>query len=378
LKASCIRRINHLAAAGRRRLRSGGKGLRLVTGSPAADADCLGSSIGYAFLQSLDAPAERLVAPWVPIPRMELALRPEVVLLARRAGLIERCLPCSEDFAPELLSAGGGREPALAAGPELVLVDSDGAWLPAEARRRIVEVLDHHPGARRPEEAPAARMTVEAVGSACTLVTERLLARDPALVDPGLALLLLGPILLDTVLFDSTAERTTPRDRQAAARLAAIARVGEAELYVELLDARQGLPGLDSRDLLRRDYKGGEAGGLRYGISSSPVSLRRWRERDATPEQAALSFREERGLDVLLVMIAYEEPGAGGFRRELGVAAGRHTDMVTAWLQTAGLRLRELPAVGQAQVRWFSQEAVEVSRKMLEPRLRAWMEGPRG
>jgi exopolyphosphatase len=374
LKASCIRRINDLLIAGRRRLRSGRKGLsslRLVTGSPAADADCLASSIGYAFLQSQDAPPGRLVLPWVPIPRGELALRPEVLLLARRAGLAERCLACAEDFAPEALEAGG-------AGPELVLVDSDGAWLPPAARRRIVEVLDHHPGARRPAEAPDLRWSVEAVGSACTLVSERLLARDFALVDGGLALLLLGPILLDTVLFASAVGRTTPRDRQAAAKLSAIAGVREAELYVELLSARQGLPGLSSRDLLRRDYKSAEAGGLRYGISSSPVSLKRWRERDPAPERAVIRFREERGLDLLLVMIAYEEPGAGGFRRELGVAAGPRAGKVTAWLRTVGLWLRELPAESEPQVRWFSQEAVEISRKKLEPLLRSWLEGGRG
>ena len=368
---TCIQQINRLLRIGRHRLRAGRKalrGLRLVTGSPAADADCLASSIGYAFLKSQDAPPGTLVLPWVPIPRAELALRPEVVLLARRAGLAERCLACAEDFAPELLESGGE-------GPELILVDSDGAWLPPDARRRIVEVLDHHPGARRPEEAPAAQWTVETVGSACTLVAERLFARDPGLVDAGLALLLLGPILLDTVLFASAVERTTPRDRQAAGRLAAIAGVGEAELYVELLAARQGLPGLSSRDLLRRDYKGAAAGGLSYGISSSPVSLRRWRERDPAPEQAVRRFREERGLDLLLVMIAYEEPGAGGFRRELGVAAGRRAQTVADWLNTAGLKLRELPAAEPAPpVRWFSQEAVEISRKKLEPRLRAWLE----
>jgi inorganic pyrophosphatase/exopolyphosphatase len=283
----------------------------------------------------------------------------------------ERLLACAEDFAPERLESSGE-------GPELVLVDSDGAWLPAAARARIAEVLDHHPGARRPAEAPAARWTVEAVGSACTLVAERLCAREPGLVDAGLAVLLLGPILLDTVLFDATAERTTPRDRQAARRLARIAGVQEGELYVELLAARQGLPGLSSRDLLRRDYKGGEAGGVRFGISSSPVSLRRWRERDPVPEEAVHRFREERGLGLLLVMIAYEQPGAGGFRRELGVAAagGRLARAVLDWLQAAGVWLRELPeAAPDRQVRWFAQEAVEISRKKLEPRLRAWLEG---
>jgi inorganic pyrophosphatase/exopolyphosphatase len=373
LNRTCIQRVNRLLRDGRRRLRSGSKtlaGLRLVAGSPAADADCLASSIGCALLQSLDAPAGTHVLPWVPIPRSELALRPEVLLLARRAGLAVRRLACTEDLAPDRLEGGGE-------GPELVLVDSDGAWLPAQARRRIVEVLDHHPGARRPAEAPEARWTLEAVGSSCTLVTERLLARDPGLVDAGLALLLLGPILLDTVLFSSEADRTTPRDRQAAARLAKIAGMSEAELYVELLSARQELPGLGSPELLRRDYKGGEAGGLHYGISSSPVCLRRWRDRDPAPELAVERFCHERGLDLLLVMIAYEEPTARGFRRELGLAAGRHADILTDFLRQEGLKLKELPAAG-AHVRWFSQEAVEISRKKLEPRLRAWLEGPRG
>jgi inorganic pyrophosphatase/exopolyphosphatase len=346
----------------------------LVTGSQAADADSLAASIGYAFLHSLDAGPGMLVIPWVPVPRAELAWRPEALLLLRRAGVAERLLVCAEELPPGMPGGEG------AAGLQLVLVDSDGAWLPAAARGRIVEVLDHHPGARRPAEASAARWTVEAVGSACTLVAERLFTRDPVLVDAGLALLLLGPILLDTVLFAAAAGRFTPRDREAAERLAGIAGVREEELYAELLAARQVLPGLSSRDLLRRDYKGGEAGGVRYGISSSPVSLRRWRERDPAPEEAVGRYREERHLDLLLVMIAYEEPGTGGFRRELGVwAAGeQRAERLTAWLQEMGLGLRELSREetgGGREVRWFAQEAVEVSRKKLEPRLRAWLGG---
>jgi hypothetical protein len=52
---------------------------------------------------------------------------------------------------------------------------------------------------------------------------------------------------------------------------------------------------------------------------------------------------------------------------------------VTGFLHTAGLSLRELPsAESEPQVRWFSQEAVEISRKKLEPLLRSWLEGGRG
>ena len=372
MSPSSIQRIDRLLRDGRGRLAEGAGPLRLVTGSPAADADCLAASVGYAFLLSLDADPGTVVLPWAPVPRADLGLRPEAGLLFRRAGLELSRLACAEEVDPE----GVGEPPG---GLELVLVDSDGAWLPKAARRRIVEVLDHHPGARRPAEAASLRWTVEQVGSTCTLVAERVLARDPGLLDAGLALLLLGPILLDTVLFSPKARRSTARDLQAAGRLSEAAGAAQAELYADLLDARKELPGVSSRDLLRRDFKGGEAGGVRYGISSSPVSLGRWRERDPALEQAVGGFLEERRLDLLLVMIGWEGPGGGGFRRELGIAAAdpRREAGATAWLREAGLELSELqataPATG-ASVRWFSQQAVELSRKSLEPLLRSWLE----
>jgi exopolyphosphatase len=373
LNPSSIPRIERLLRDGRGSLAKAARAgpLRLVTGSPAADADSAAASTGYALLLSLEADAGTAVLPWLPIPRADLGLRPEVQLLFQRAGLELSGLPCAEEVDAERLA----ERPA---GLELVLVDSDGTWLPPAVRRRIVEVLDHHPGARRPAEASSLRWTVEPVGSTCTLVAEKALARDPGLLDSGLALLLLGPILLDTALFSPEARRSTPRDRAAADRLSQAAGVSQAELYAQLRGARQGLPGLSSRDLLRRDFKGGEAGGKRYGISSSPVPLERWRERDAGVEKAVEGFLEERGLDLLLVMIGWEDSPGGRFRRELGVAARdpRGEAQAAAWLQEAGLDLRELPAASTgAPVRWFSQQAAEVSRKSLEPRLRAWLEG---
>ena len=371
MSPSSIQRIDRLLREGRGSLADGAGPMRLVTGSPAADADCLAASVGYAFLLSLDAAPGTVVLPWTPVPRADLGLRPEAGLLFRRSGLELSVLACAVVVVPEGV-AGRPRS------PELVLVDSDGAWLPKAARGRIVEVLDHHPGARRPAEAASLRWTVEQVGSTCTLVAERVLARDPGLLDAGLALLLLGPILLDTALLSVEARRCTARDRLMAGRLSEAAGTAQAGLYAELLDARQGLPGLSSRDLLRRDFKGGEAGGLRYGISSSPVGLERWRERDPALQLAVGRFLEERRLDLLLVMMGWEESGAG-FRRELGIAAAdpRREALTAAWLREAGLGLRELqaaaPAAG-APVRWFSQRAVEVSRKRLEPRLRTWLE----
>ena len=55
MNPSSIQRIDRLLREGRGSLADGAGPMRLVTGSPAADADCLAASVGYAFLLSLDA-----------------------------------------------------------------------------------------------------------------------------------------------------------------------------------------------------------------------------------------------------------------------------------------------------------------------------------
>ncbi len=205
-------------------------------------------------------------------------------------------------------------------------------------------------------------------------------SRIPQPVEQVIAVLLLGPILLDTVDFDPAAQRGTAKDRRLADRLRAVAGGRAAGLYPRLLAARQELPGLGTQELLRRDYKAWAAGGVRFGISSSPVSLGRWRERDSDLEAGIAAYRKAQGLDLLLVMVAYDEPGAGGFRRELGISAEEQprVEGTARALQDLGLELQDLPSRGQG-VRWFRQGAVAISRKRLVPLLCGWLagEGPR-
>jgi exopolyphosphatase len=332
--------------------------------------------VAYSLLLAAEAESPALVLPWVPIPRADLRLRAEALLLFRLAGLSERVLPCADDLGLEALVRIAERDDLRQLrNLRLTLVDSDGAWLPSSLRRLIVEVLDHHPGALRPAEAPGAVFTVEPVGSTCTLVAEQICERRPELMTPQIAVLLLGPILLDTVDFDPAAQRGTAKDRRLADRLRAVAGGRAAGLYPRLLAARQELPGLGTPELLRRDYKAWAAGGVRFGISSCPVSLGRWRERDSDLEAGIAEYREAQELDLLLVMIAYDEPGAGGFRRELGISAAEPpgVERTARALQDQGLELRDLPSGGRG-VRWFRQEAVAVSRKRLVPLLCGWLE----
>jgi len=314
-----------------------------------------------------------VVLPCLPIPREELRLRPEVLALLREAGIAPEVLVDPGDLD---LSSYSTEPLALV----LVLVDTDGRELPEALRGRVVEVVDHHPPAGG---LPAAvRRIVAPVGSACTLVAEQILQRLPSLLERSLAVLLLGPILLDTVNLDPAAGRVTERDRRAADRLRGPAGAPADRLYEELREARARLEGLTGRDLLRRDFKADTAGGLRFGIASVPVSAQQWLSREPDPGGCLRSFAEERGLGLLAVMFAFHGSG-GEFRRQLLMLVsgiGWHRALL-GFLRDLPLGLSGLPGMvgalpGSGEWRWelFEQGDVGFSRKRLEPELRRFCE----
>jgi exopolyphosphatase len=313
-------------------------GLTVVQGSPAADLDSLAGSAAYAFLLHREQlagrgrRAETLVLPRMTITSEELRLRPEAPKLFRRAGI-----------AVEALIDRDALDPASVPAERLsvVLIDTDGGDLPAPLRRRVVEILDHHEGS--PGRPRAEREILAPVGSACTLVAEQILLRLPSLLNPGLAVLLLGPVLLDTVNLDPGAGRVTERDRRAAVRLTEIAGSMGRGLYGELRQARTRLDGLSANDLLRRDYKQGEAGGLRYGIASVPLSACDWARR-GDPGACLWDTVARQRLDLLAVLFAYEGQG-GNLRRELLLwvrGSGRYRTL-RRYLDAFPLDLHALP-----------------------------------
>jgi exopolyphosphatase len=365
-------------------------GLVAVLGSSAADPDSLAGPLAYAFLlhrEQLRAggvrPPALVVAP-LPIRREELGLRPEGLELLRVAGISPDALIDRDRLDP----AGCPLERL-----SIVLVDTPGRELPPDLQGRVVEVLDHHaPAEGLPES--ARRLTAE-VGSACTLVAEQMFRRIPQLVDPHLALLLLGPILLDTVNLDPDAGRVTERDRRAAARLGAIAGAEARGLYGTLARARARLDGLSAGELLRRDYKEGAAGGLRYALASVPLSAEDWRSRaGGRPDACLCELVRERGLDLAAVLFAFAADG-GEFRRQLllGVGGDALLQALEESLDALGLGLVELsgfhpagdggggergsadpPGCGAWRWALYQQRNARFSRKRLEPELRRILE----
>ena len=225
--------------------------LTLVMGNEACDLDSIACSIAYSRLLAQNAAADAVVAPLLPIPREDLALRPDAEHALRQAGLLDSSPPAS----PPLLFADEVDLPGLRRrlGPRrlrLVLVDHNRLSPALEAADPelglcVAEIIDHHADEGRYAERASAELgtrRVRVVGSCATMVAEEIDARGAALLGPGaharahslglsgrppndsaddprknvyptaLARLLLGAILLDTANLTPANGRTTPED----------------------------------------------------------------------------------------------------------------------------------------------------------------------
>jgi manganese-dependent inorganic pyrophosphatase len=172
----------------------------------------------------------------------------------------------------------------------------------------LLEILDHHrldnPTTREP-----IKFTVDVVGSTSTLVSERI---DQAGLSapPELAGLLLGGLLSDTLIL--TSPTTTPRDHQAAERLARWAFMmgspleGETiESYgAQILEAGAGLATRDPAEIVSADFKVYDTEGIRFGISQVEVTnFGHLGDHLDALRDALIGLSESKGLEFVMLMV---------------------------------------------------------------------------
>jgi exopolyphosphatase len=330
--------------------------VHLVVGNEAADLDSMASALMLAWCKSVED-AEALYVPWIPIPRADFKLRTEAHYLFAECGVPLEKLLFVEDVDPAAL-AGKRRL-------HLVLVDHNKlapalAGLDAE----VEEIVDHHADEKLYPHAK--QRQIEPVGSAATLVAERILAAAADRLEPAHAKLLLGTILLDTVNLDPQAKRVTPRDSAAAEELIGRCGADREALFKRLQFEKFNVAALDSFDLLRKDYKEYTAGSTRYGMSSVLISSAAWAAKDPRLAAEMARYAAERKLGVLLAMIAYTEPR---FTRELLVySADRDLQRrMVDFLMSKDLGLAALALASAAGIASFTQANEAYSRKKLQP-----------
>jgi manganese-dependent inorganic pyrophosphatase len=179
----------------------------------------------------------------------------------------------------------------------------------------LIEILDHH-RLGNPYTHQPIRFTVDIVGSTSTLVTE-LTAEAGLSMPPALAGALLAGLLADTLIF--TSPTTTPRDKDAAGRLARWAFVGGSPLKGEtiqtygekVLSAGAGLSNRTPKDVVSTDIKPFEAGGFKFAIAQAEVTDLLQLSEHLVPLTKALDeLKEKRGLDFAILFITDVVRGA--------------------------------------------------------------------
>jgi len=172
----------------------------------------------------------------------------------------------------------------------------------------LLEILDHH-RLGNPHTHTPIRFKVDIVGSTSTLVSE-MTAEAGLSAPPALAGALLAGLLSDTLIL--TSPTTTPRDKEAAKRLARWAFVGGSPLTGEtissygkaILSAGAGLSNRKPEEVVSNDIKAYEAGGFKLAIAQAEVTdLLQLTEHLEPLTKALDDLKDKRGLDFAMLLI---------------------------------------------------------------------------
>jgi inorganic pyrophosphatase/exopolyphosphatase len=417
--------LNAFLRAGQAAATTPGTKLYVVMGNEAADLDSIACAIALATSLDRDgvaAEANERVIPLIAIPRDDFSLRADAAWLLRDLGVDVSSLVFLDDL--DVAAPPSGVEIA-----GLTLVDHNAlsprlaASAAAALASKTVLVIDHHDDEKKYPD--TAFVTIEPTGSCATLVFERIAktrscARDVLCAGGPIATMLFAAVLIDTQNLDPAATRSTPRDVAAVDALAprVAAKVGDVALvdasgasarigfYEELKRRRFDQRGLSPRDLLRRDYKQWTMGdgrwGWEVGVASFGVPLTEMGGRGGGDDASSVvtaacdAFARERGLDVLVLMAAFDDANDGGaFARQLAFwlpsaasSGGAGVDAETRSKRDAVLRemiaetlapalggLERLDAeegaVGAFEGRAYAQGDARASRKKLQPAMAA-------
>ncbi|CEG37274.1 hypothetical protein F443_20055 [Plasmopara halstedii] len=288
--------------------------VHVLIGNEAADADSIVSSLSYAYLNHQQKP-ELLHVPVLPIPRSELILRCDVSALFQKLGVDTDALVFVDEFPWELQSK-----------ITVTLMDHNAMSnkkIPHAHNFQVVEIVDHHSDqgqhldAKKREVAFANGNAL--VASTCTLVVERMIKIKSDDVHKLLATMLLGVISLDSINFDPSAKKVTPRDVKAAGILEPMA-FADKEALFKWLQTEKFDPvhwhAFSLVNCLQADYKefkfttaAGDA--TKVGISAILIDFETFvrKTKDAAELCQRLSeFCKQNGIVFLVIMTIFITP----------------------------------------------------------------------
>ncbi|XP_062342524.1 exopolyphosphatase PRUNE1-like isoform X1 [Osmerus eperlanus] len=348
----------------------GSAGIHVVLGSESCDLDSMVSSLAYAYFLFRTSPRPHGTPVAVMnIPRAEFPLRSDSILLLREVGVSPDSLVFRDQL--DLARLHGDKRLTLTLVHHNVLPRAD-----RDLEAAVVEVIDHHHLERTPST--SCRVAVETVASCATLVTERIQLRAPELLEPPLALLLYGAILLDCVNMAPAAGQVTARDSQAACYLETrfLDLPPRGALFQSLQSARADLSGLSTEQILMKDMKKISGEDLNLAISTVYMTLDMFLQRRSL-QQELCEFCHKHRLGALVAMTISFREGSSEPCRQLAVysASTLYREEVSQALEHAHSLSLSLSPVSSPykDVKAYHQGNTLASRKKLLPFLRNFL-----
>lgn len=345
-----------------------GPGVSIVIGNEAADLDSMICSLFLAYYLSRNSKDSKVI-PVINIPKEDLVLRTETTWLFKAHGLEkpEELLI----FYPDIEQMLDKRIKEAPGNLKVILVDHNRlAEHQSKLEKFVVQIVDHHVDENRCTNAKGSDRVIELVGSASTLVAEKILASSIQLSEDEIKLLS-SPILLDTVNLDPKYKKVTEKDVKVFAQLK-ISLPEQNAFFKKLQDERFSVASLSPYDLLRSDYKQWKMGSYEVGVSSTKRSIEDWLKTPTFVKELE-SYYKKLSLSVLYVMTQFLDEKDNVYRELIVFTSDEKLfDFSNEFLQKSDLELVKLePKVdkGKYFIEFYSQKNIAASRKQLQPLL---------
>ncbi|WFD00362.1 exopolyphosphatase [Malassezia yamatoensis] len=350
---------------------------RWVVGNEAGDLDSLACAIGYAYFSHVLSPQEPRWIPVLQTSRQDLALRPENLLVLHRCHIQPEDLFCVDDI------------PKLNAQSIVTLVDHNKATnLFADAK--VERIIDHHMDEGVHNEAiERIIMRPDQAGSCSSILTTHFASRlsKDSVVPAALADLLLSALLIDTENFSETVGRAKEVDYAARAFLAArsnyVSSEAQRKYYQEISQAQRDISNLSIAHKLKRDYKQFDLPGQNntvwhIGASSTVEPIKVLAEHGDLLLKELAAFANERQLDVLVVLAAFQDEQLKNHREVLIYSFDPNTQFASTLAATHSFQVDLVPLylpgldnMGKEQLcEVYTQRDPNVTRKQFAPALR--------
>ncbi|CAF0745960.1 unnamed protein product [Didymodactylos carnosus] len=237
------------------------------------------------------------------------------------------------------------------------------------------EKLDVWPFFAKVSNVNPSSITIEKVGSCCTLIAEKLLSDKQFQFTEEIANLLRGPILFDTINFSTAAGKTTEKDCNIFSKLKSIMATStdDKQLFNDLNEQAADISAMSIEDLLQKDLKMSMGPNIRIAVSSLPMNntCEEFINKLKTMKDIESFLQKNDNADAVIILSVKtndkNEPS-----RQLGLFVKKfeHFNKLYKYIQQEehGLELQErsIP-INQARLKLFNQKNAQASRKQILP-----------